>query len=1377
MRFVWAGLLAIGFVVMGSAAEPWADKRLAEPARSGLLLWLDAGAQNPARKALGRPELANLAPLAVWYDSSGRQRHLKQDQSKFRPTYLSLAKGTAIRFDGVDDFLGLIEEQFELRHLTLFIVAAPFTNTGDFRGFFAGNEPGKNDYTSGINVDLGPTFSANWQVFNTEGAGFGGMNNLLKRPFDFGKFHRFALASQAGANGVKLWFDGEAHGSRPRNDAAMRLDRLTLGARFYSNEAKPPYARGFLDGDIAEVLLFDRALSDEQRRTVDHYLAEKYKDLVTTPPERVGLAGSKPLVSVKDPPPVQMFVPGFTVRQMPVDLPNINNIRYRADGKLFALGYNGNVYLLSDTDGDGLEDKVELWYENKGSLISPIGMAVTPPSFQHGQGVIVAAKGKILLIVDSNGGGKGDKEIVVADKWEPYPPELSTHGVDALGVAIAKDGSVYFGIGCKSFVNGYMLDKDGKSHYDLKSERGTIIRVSPDFKKREIVCTGIRFPVGLAFNREGDLFATDQEGATWLPNGNPLDELLHIQPGRHYGFPPRHPKHLPNVIDEPSTFDFSPQHQSTCGLCFNEPVNGGPTFGPKFWAGDALVVGYSRGKLYRTKLIKTGSQYYAEGQLIACVNMLTVDSCVTPKGELIVACHSGLPDWGNGPTGKGKLFKITYDNSLPMPVLTWAQSSTEVRVAFDRPLDLKNLVDLTKQAKIEFGKYVRAGDRFESLRPGYAVVQMQMTAPRYEVPILSTSVTPDRRTLILNTAPHPEATHYALTLPGMGQPEIPSARTLPQYPQIDLGYDLSGVQVDQLSKDGNVNWTGWLPHLDGQVNFALTDWNGQFVSKFWDVGAADNDARLVLRTKLDLWQMLRPATQPLSTLDHAWPPERVTVIFKASTMAGPFSVQGPGGVLQSGASGEIRLTITPEEGKPIPIEVTGSARLPRWLRIAFQTSEDSRLRPIELRRFILPWATLKRSANESAIHDIPELKGGNWARGKALFFGNESQCSKCHRVRGEGGDIGPDLSNLIHRDYASVLRDIRMPSAAINPDHLTYLVDLKDGRSFTGVIKQQAGQMRIADSAGKETIIRVADVEAISPSTISIMPEGLEKSLGPDGMRDLLTFLLTEPLTPAKLEIPGEPPPRSRAEVEAVLKATPMPAGPFKKLHVVLCTGPKDHGPGEHDYPLWRRRWVKLFDLADKVIVSEAENWPKPEQMAKANLIVFYSNNPAWSGDRAKELEAFLNRGGGAVFIHFAVDGHKDVEALASLIGLAWRGGASLFRHGSLDLAFPEANHPIAKGFQKLKLIDESYWNLVGDSKNVAVLGTGVEQGAAKPLFWARKHGMGRVFVSIPGHYTWTFDDPLFRLLLLRGMAWSAHEPVDRFRPLIWPGARVAIGE
>lgn len=61
-----------------------------------------------------------------------------------------------------------------------------------------------------------------------------------------------------------------------------------------------------------------------------------------------------------------------------------------------------------------------------------------------------------------------------------------------------------------------------------------------------------------------------------------------------------------------------------------------------------------------------------------------------------------------------------------------------------------------------------------------------------------------------------------------------------------------------------------------------------------------------------------------------------------------------------------------------------------------------------------------------------------------------------------------------------------------------------------------------------------------------------------------------------------------------------------------------------------------------------------------------------------------------------------------------------------------------------------------------------------QPIFWTYEPGRGRVFGCVLGHYTWTFDDPWFRLLVLRGLAWSAGESPYRFDSLALRGARVA---
>src|SRR5262249_49653877 len=150
------------------------------------------------------------------------------------------------------------------------------------------------------------------------------------------------------------------------------------------------------------------------------YLRDKYAGLDADLAAAFPKAG-RPLRAVVDPPAVQMFAPGFIVRELPVKLTNINNVRYRADGKLVALAYDGNVYILSDSDGDGLEDRVEVFWENKGRLRSPIGMALTPPGYKHGDGIFIASKGKLSLIVDTTKSGKADKEMIVARGWKELP--------------------------------------------------------------------------------------------------------------------------------------------------------------------------------------------------------------------------------------------------------------------------------------------------------------------------------------------------------------------------------------------------------------------------------------------------------------------------------------------------------------------------------------------------------------------------------------------------------------------------------------------------------------------------------------------------------------------------------------------------------------------------------------------------------------------------------------------------------------------------------------------------------------------------------------------------------------------------------------------
>ena len=158
-----------------------------------------------------------------------------------------------------------------------------------------------------------------------------------------------------------------------------------------------------------------------------------------------------------------------------------------------------------------------------------------------------------------------------------------------------------------------------------------------------------------------------------------------------------------------------------------------------------------------------------------------------------------------------------------------------------------------------------------------------------------------------------------------------------------------------------------------------------------------------------------------------------------------------------------------------------------------------------------------------------------------------------------------------------------------------------------------------------------------------------------------------------------------------------------------------------------------------------------------------------------------MSRGGGFVILHPAVivpKGKDVTEQLSKLIGLAWEYDYTRWRHGPMDLKIAASDHPICLGLPRtIHLLDEAYWPLKGDLSKVTVLATSDEtisedsqRTKPEPMFYTYEYGKGRVFSCILGHYTWTFDDPYFRILLLRGMAWAAGESPYRFERLVLRG-------
>ncbi|MFV0446432.1 MAG: PVC-type heme-binding CxxCH protein [Planctomycetaceae bacterium] len=139
------------------------------------------------------------------------------------------------------------------------------------------------------------------------------------------------------------------------------------------------------------------------------------------------------------------------------------------------------------------------------------------------------------------------------------------------------------------------------------------------------------------------------------------------------------------------------------------------------------------------------------------------------------------------------------------------------------------------------------------------------------------------------------------------------------------------------------------------------------------------------------------------------------------------------------------------------------------------------------------------------------LHGGDRARGKEIFFGNAAaSCRRCHKVDGEGSEVGPDLSGVgttNSREY--LLESLLNPNAKIAKGFETVIFVMDDGRLYTGIVKgENDASIQLMTAQGE--LIRVEksgiDQQALGKSG---MPEDVAKPLSKGDLRDLVEYLST----------------------------------------------------------------------------------------------------------------------------------------------------------------------------------------------------------------------------------------------------------------------------
>lgn len=157
------------------------------------------------------------------------------------------------------------------------------------------------------------------------------------------------------------------------------------------------------------------------------------------------------------------------------------------------------------------------------------------------------------------------------------------------------------------------------------------------------------------------------------------------------------------------------------------------------------------------------------------------------------------------------------------------------------------------------------------------------------------------------------------------------------------------------------------------------------------------------------------------------------------------------------------------------------------------------------------WGVVRTERDPARVELISRMRNelrtgdGDPVAGRVVF---KKLCAQCHKMYGEGAEVGPDITRNGRASFEQLLSNVFDPSLVIGSAYQGLTVVTKDGKAISGLPVEDSAQRVVLKVQGdKQEIIARADIEEAVPSKLSLMPEGIEKQLQPKELQDLFAYI------------------------------------------------------------------------------------------------------------------------------------------------------------------------------------------------------------------------------------------------------------------------------